>query len=261
MTHHGVGEPAMNGTTIETIKQSDLLNSNWYESLSLPQLVAYIRYQFIYLNERVVDWDAPAHARRRPNYDGGKDKFGVNHSSKWAQAARVIGKFSAHPGMWVHSHFSPIASVALTSSTQHIPEIRPSSLYSAKSSEFYVKYCSDLPRILMQKFLLSAHTIKSRTLSVKHFNLSEDARNFYVVCDESYVTAPPFFRHAFAALANCERGVERYLWRAALDYEVHQAVYDNLIETNETDISWWVTDNLRAAVCEIRRHWGAYNAE
>lgn len=251
----------MTGTTIETRRQTDLHSADWYKSLNLAQLAAYARYQFIYLNERVVDWDAPAHARRRPSCDGGKDNYGVKHSSKWAQTVRAIEKFSAHPGMWVHSHFSPAASVALTSSTQHLPEIRPSFLYSAKSYEFYSKYCADLPRILLQQFSLAAHTIKSRTLSVKQFKLSEDARNFYVLCDEGYVTASPFFRHAFSALANCERGVERHLWRAALDYDVHQTVYDALIAESETDLSWWVTDNLRAAVREIRQHWGEYNAD
>jgi len=96
--------------------------------------------------------------------------------------------------------------------------------------------------------------------SAKAFGFSKDDQNLYVLCDESYVSASPFFRHAFAALGNCDRAVERYLWFAAIEYEAQQRAYDCAIDrVKDQNYDWWITDTLRAAVREIRQHWRNYH--
>ena len=50
-----------------------LLAPDWYQQLNERQLAAYVRYQYIRLKEGVIDWNAPAHTRKRMKWDGGKD--------------------------------------------------------------------------------------------------------------------------------------------------------------------------------------------
>ena len=91
------------------IASDALLQPDWHKNLNDTQLAAYIRYQFIWRKENVLDWDSPAHSRRRQNWDGGKNSFGVNFTSRWAEARKIIRDHDAHPGMWVHAQFSPAA--------------------------------------------------------------------------------------------------------------------------------------------------------
>jgi hypothetical protein len=49
-----------------------------------------------------------------------------------------------------------------------------------------------------------------------------------------------------------------YLWRAAIDYDANQPLYDYVIANASDDFSWWLSDKLKATTMEIREHWGAY---
>jgi len=252
MTHNAVGAIA------EAVEPHDaLLAHDWYTQLNTEQLAAYLRYQFIYLNEAAVDWDDRAHTIKRPVWDGGKDNFGVRHSSVWAKAARAVSSVAANPGMWVYAHFSPAAEVTLAGGLDKMPTMRPAMLYGSSSQKIYNMYCDDLPRAILLKANVAGHTIQSRYKSTNVFKFSKEDQTLYVLCDEGYVSATPFFRHAWAASANSDDAIERYLWRAALDYEANQPAYDEVIKNEDT--AWWVTNELRAAVRLIRDHWRTYN--
>jgi hypothetical protein len=251
MTHSAVGE--LNTET--RTNEHALLSSDWYKDLSPEQLTAYVRFQFIYLKDRVSDWDAPAHSRRRPAWDGGKDSYGVKHSSAWAKAIRAITAAGANPGVWIYAQFAP----KVTDATARITDPRPAMLYSTNAMSAYENFCVNMPAILQQRYMLAAETIKMRLASTKAYGLNKDDQTLYVLGDESYVTATPFFRHAFAALAGCERAIERYLWFAALEYEALQPLYDRTI-SKKPELAWWTGHDMPDAVCAIRQHWKGYNA-
>jgi hypothetical protein len=253
MTHSVVGETDRT-TTTEPIDSS--LASGWYKNLTQEQLAAYVRFQFIYLHERIADWDAAAHTKRRPAWDGGKDSFGVKHSSAWAKAVRAITAANAHPGIWVYAHFRT-APRAMDMTTR-VPEPRPAMLYSTGSADLYQNYCNTAPVTIRKQYDLAAETLKMRFASTAAYGLNKADQTLYVLGDESYVTATPFFRHAFAALSNCDRAIERYLWFAALEYEALQPLYDRAIKT-EPELAWWTANDLPAAVCAIRQHWSNYD--
>ena len=252
MTHSAVGE--ISSPTTETNNSS--LVGDWYTQLSPAQLAAYVRFQFIYLNERIADWDATAHTKRRPHWDGGKDSYGVKRSSTWVKAARAIVAANAHPGVWVYAHFR----TALRPLDMHtrVPEPRPSMLYSATSADIYEKYRTTTADTIQKQYVLAAETLNMRFASTAAYGLNKDDQALYVLCDESYVTATPFFRHAFAALANCDRAIERYLWFAALEYDALQPLYARAMLKNPK-LAWWTANDLPAAVCAIRQHWSNYN--
>ncbi|NDD52379.1 hypothetical protein EBZ39_00615 [bacterium] len=251
MTHNAVGGAAID---------HPLLNYDWHRNLQPAQLAAYIRYQYIWQKDNAVDWDSPAHTRRRPNWDGGKDLYGVKHTSTWGEIVKRVSDHVADPGMWVHAHFSTAANMRLqlNPANASLPEIRPSMLHSKMSAQIYDKYLSFMPEVIWSQYEIAGNTIESRFRTSASIGLTPDEQQLYVLCDESYVTATPFFRHAFAAAGGCVDAVEQYLWVAALDYEVHQRVYDSVVANNQKE-SWWVTDDLRAAVVQIRQHWENYN--
>jgi hypothetical protein len=254
MTHSAAGGIS----TIEQRNDSSSLSHDWYRELSPKQLAAYVRFQFIYLNERAADWDSRAHTRRRPRWDGGEDAYGSKHSAVWPRIVRAATEAAANPGLWVYAHFSQSAAhIQVSPKTHTLPEMRPSMLYSVNSRDIYSRYCADTPAIIEQKYNIAAETTKMRFASTKAYGLAKDDQTLYVLCDESYVSASPFFRHALAALATCDRAIERYLWFAALEYEAMQPVYDALLQ-KKPEYSWWVDNDLPAAVCAIRQHWRNY---
>ncbi len=246
--------------TVASKARTDLLAPDWYKTLTREQLAAYLRFQFVYLHEREIDWDAPGHSRRRPIWDGGTDSYNVRRTSVWGKMLEVVNSTDAHPGMWVHAHFSPAADIKLVANTSALQDMRPSFLYSAASLGIYMKHCAGLQAQLRLEYNIAGQTLNARMKSTVAYNLEPDNQNFYVLCDESHVSAPPFFRHAFAARCNCDRAIERYLWQAAIDYEAQQPGYDALVSDDTHDVSWWLTDNLFAAVRDIRQHWSNYNA-
>lgn len=251
MNQHEVGEqgPAELDTS--------LLAPDWYTRLSIEQLAAYVRYQYIHLKDNAIDWDSQQHRAVRRHWDGGKDNYGVRRASAWGEIAKQTRIYAAVPGIWVHAHFSPAAELKLNPMTAGLPEIKPSFLHSKTSPTIYKRYMETLRETLAERYEIAGRTISQRFLTTAPLGMSPEDQRLYVLCDESYVTARPFFRHAFAAEGNCHDAVEMYLWPAAIDYEVHQVAYDSLMA--DIDERWWLTDNLKAAVIEIRKHWEAYN--
>lgn len=230
------------------------LAPDWHVSLDNYKLAAYIRFQFFRHSENSCDWDDPVHNRKRAHWDGGKDSFGVNHSAVWDKILKEIRAYNADPGLWVQAHFSPVSYKQQIAETHALPGIRPSNLYSAKSVGIYSEYRSQLSKILTSALNVAGETIANRFRGTATLGMSPDDQAFYVLCDENYVTASPFFRHAFAAQMGCERAVNRYLWRAALDYEAQQRIYDLALR----DERWCFTGLLQATVQDIRKHWRDY---
>lgn len=241
----------------ETTDSHRLLEPNWHQRLSDEQLAAYIRYQYIWQKENAVDWDSKPHSTRRPAWDGGKDLYGVRRVSTWGEVAKRVRDNKADPGLWVHAHFSPAASVRMAQASASVPVVRPTMLHSQASPQIYRKYCEFMPDVIWQQYELAGKTIEMRFKTSASIGLNSDEQQLYVLCDESYVTATPFFRHAFAATAQCVDAVEQYLWLAALDYEVHQRFYDDLLARHPKE-AWWLTDELKLAVVSIRQHWEDY---
>lgn len=256
MTRSVLGDPA----ELTAGNDSDILSVDWYRSLTPPQKAAYIRYQYIHLNERVHDWDARAHTKRRPTWDGGKDNFGVKHTPVWGKILRAAESHNADLGLWVYAHFSAAATEKITHNNQRVMEMKPALLYSANSGAVYRDYVSKMPEVIESRFRVAAETMKLRLATTEPYGMTKDKQYLFVLCDESYVTASPFFRHALAANSGCEAAVERYLWLAALDYEAHQRVYDAVMEKN-TEFKWWIENDIQAAVVAIRQHWREHDAE
>ena len=255
MTHSVLGETATPTAEID----SDILLVDWYQTLTTEQKLAYIRYQYIYLNERVVDWDAAAHVRRRPSWDGGKDNFGVKHTPVWGKILRAAENAGADLGGWVYAHFSALAIERVAKNNQRMTEMRPSLLYSASSAEIYRDYMAHMPRILTDRFTVAAETLSLRMATTAVYKMQKQVQKLYVLCDESYVTATPFFRNAFAADSKCETAIERYLWKAALDYEAQQRSYDTVI-AKTPEYTWWLENDIKRAIVDIRQHWRNYYA-
>lgn len=256
MTRSALGEPA----ELTTGSNKDLLSADWYQSLKSTQKIAYVRYQYISLNECVHDWDASSHVRRRPAWDGGKDNYGVKHTPVWGKILRAAESAQADLGLWVHAHFSAAATEKIAHNNQRVTEMKPSMLYSANSPAIYRDYVAKMPEVVCNRFYVAAETMKLRLATTAAYGMDKEKQKLFVICDESYVTATPFFRHAIASKYGCASAVERYLWLAALHYESHQAVYDAVIEKHP-EYSWWVDDNIEAAVVAIRQHWREYDAE
>jgi hypothetical protein len=230
---------------------------SWYRSLSDRQLAAYIRYQFVRYYENESDWDTPAHSRRRNHWDGGKDKYGVRHSAVWPKIVQTVRELRADPGVFVAAHFSGVGAAAQAASTNSVPDIRPTHLRSAKSPGIYQRYVEQAVGMFATNCDVAGGTIANRMRGTTNLGLNQEDQLYYVLCDEGYVSATPFFRQAFAARMGCDRAVERYLWHAALDYEAQQRLYDLALQKE----LWCMTAPLLAAVVEIRTHWMEYADE
>lgn len=227
------------------------LAPNWHLSLEKHQLAAYIRYQYIRHFDNEWDWDGSAHSRRRVTWDGGKDRFGVKHTCIWTKIADLVLAERAHPGVWVAAHFSDISRNAIIAQTHSLPEVRPTTLRTSQSPATYAKYCEEFPKMLRQAYQVAGDTIANRLRGTLSLKLAPDDQAFYVLCDEAYVSASSFFRYVFAEQLGCQRGVERYLWLAALEYEAQQALFDVALRHEPQCF----TEPLKAALYEIRKHW------
>lgn len=242
-------KPSEVGAVLDPISSPE-----WHRELTDAQLAAYIRYQYIKRYENEWDWDSPAHNRPRIHWDGGKDSFGVRHSPVWGRIATMVRQHRADPGIWVAAHFSGVSYLKLVTEKHSIPDMRPNRLCTAKSAAIYHEYLSEAAHIIRSACQVAGGTIANRIRGTQALGLSLDDQLYYVLGDEGYVSASPFFRHAFAARMGCDRALERYLWLAALDYEAQQRAYDVALQ-NEP---WCITEPLIAATIEIRNHWKGY---
>jgi hypothetical protein len=230
------------------------LTPDWHLSLTDHQLAAYIRYQFIRHHEKITDWNDPAHNKTRPRWDGGTDNFGVKHTSVWATIGGKVRSYNADPGLWVQAHFSPVSYNHKIAETHSLPDIRPNNLCASRSVEIFSEYRARFPQILRTGLNVAGETIANRFRGTASLNMRPDDQAFYVLCDENYVTASSFFRSVFATQMDCQRAVERYLWRAAIDYDAQQRIYDVAL----CDEQWCFSELLQAALQDVRNHWRAF---
>lgn len=248
MTPSGVGE--------RTKKNNVLLSADWHKSLTVEQLGLYVRYRYTAITENTYDWDALAHTKRRPARDGGKDSYGVKHTAVWPKAARVIRVADAYPGMWVYSHFSFAATQELGTQKLVLADIRPSGLYSSASPSIYKKFFAAAPEFVQDAARIAQLTLERRFFGVKAYGLSPEDEKLYVYCDEGLVTATPFFRHFFAHAAGCKKAADKYLWAAALHYDLMQPAYD--VALAEMPIA--LSPDILDTVLTIRKKWSSTNA-
>lgn len=234
-----------------------LMSPDWHLQLTDTQLAAYVRYQFIRLNEHVIDFDASAHTQVRLKWDGGRDSHGVSHKSVWPRAVSMIRRNAAHPGVWVSARFSGVAAAIVARGDAPAPPIRPPSLYDFNALTIYNEYCDRFNKTFAFNFNVASGVISTRLREMAPYNLSPDNLNFYVLCDEAYVTASPFLRHCFASAVGCSRAALKYLWPAAIDYEAQQSLYDAAIA--QRGLENFVTDALKTKVNDIRKHWMTYH--
>lgn len=236
-----------------TITRNDLIDPDWHKVLNDRQLGQYIRYHYIRLREGVINWENDAQTRTRKKWDGGKDGYGVKHSSIWPKIVAEIRNKKAHPGAWVCAHFSPWGAKRLSLSPSKAPDLRPLNLARTASYDIYREYCDNIREYIAGEYSMAGVTMARRYKVISAAGFSETDKALYIVCDESYVTATPFFRHAFAAKFGAQTGIEKYLWLAAVDYEPKQQFYDSCVA------DWCVTAQLKEAVLEIRQYWTEYN--
>lgn len=241
----------------EITNDAAILRHDWHDNLTIEQLSAYVRYRYISITENTYDWHAPAHTKIRPARDGGKDNYGVRHSAVWPKAARIIRNNSAHPGIWVQSHFSFAATSELGTQKLTFADVRPNGLYSSASPTIYRKFLAAAPDLISDAVRIAKVTIARRFSGVKAYNLSPDDEKFYVFCDEGLVTATPFFRHTLAHAAGCPRAAARYLWPAALHYDLMQPAYDIAL----ADAGLEVTQDVLNSVVTIRKKWSSGNVK
>ena len=227
---------------------------NWYTQLSDKSLAAYVRYQFVRLYSNECDWDAADHRRQRAHWDGGVDRFGVKHGAVWTRIVRLIRELRADPGVFVCAHFSGLNYATQVAQSHSVPDVRPSHLASANSPNTYERYCEHFVRTLVPACDVAGGTIANRIRGTANLSMTQAEQLYYVLCDEGYVSASPFFRYAFAERLYSERAVERYLWHAALDYEAQQRLYDVALQKEP----WCITPTLIAATKDIRTHWLEY---
>lgn len=238
-----------------TLTRNDLLNPEWHKKLTEKQLGAYIRYQYLRLLNDDFDWEGERHRKKLGKWDGGRDSSGTNHSSIWPKLGEAIRNHKADPAVWVCAHFSPWAEKYIAQTEGRFFTYAPSFLRRAHSSTIYSEYCRDIVTHLNQELSAAATTLRHRLNTVSAAIPDMQARTFYVLCDESYVTASPFFRHFFASRFGSAEAVEKYFWRAAVDYEARQHLYDAALCSQPVAT---VDNQLKEAVLEIRRHWSEY---
>lgn len=244
---------------VGAIVDSSLLLSDWYQCLTAEQLAAYVRYQFLYAQYRVADPDAKTHKRAYPDWDGGENQWGVKNKCIWNAIAKRIKAANAIPGLWVRAHFSPAFLAVRNAEHRGLASIRPDMLQSKISEQVYAEYLKTAPELLKNEYEVAKASIVARYRNTQSYQLPPDDHYFYVLCDEAYVNAGPFFRHAFAALERCTRAENRYLFRAATEYDVRQVVYDQVIDESAGEFSWWLSPGLQQELIRIRQEWSTYN--
>jgi hypothetical protein len=242
MTRSAVGE--MPNST------QQLLSEDWYAYLSPPQLMAYIRHSYIWRNTGNTSMRSPDQSQKNIRWDGGEDSFGCKFTPVWPRILKLISSYAAHPGVWVSAHFSPIANSVHGSAAGsfELREMAPNNLCSKTSEKLYNDYIAFFPQFLQSQYEMAGRSVGLRIKSLARLPLTREAQYACALCDENYVTAPPFFRHAFATQAGAIDAAERYLWPAAFDYEAQQPLYRGVPD-------WCITQQLKDAVVTIRTHW------
>ena len=227
-----------------------LLSQDWYKELSPPQLLGYIRHAYIWRSTGTTNLSSPEQAKKNVRWDGGEDSFGCKFTPVWPRILKMITSYDAEPGIWVAAHFSPLATVISGdgNGSFEMREISPTHLCSKTSVKLYHDYCNFLPKAIADNCDTAMRSVVLRIKSLSRLPLTRSAQYECAVCDESHVTAAPFFRHAIALQAEAHDAANKYLWPAAFEYEAQQRLYGNVPP-------WCHTKELLNAVLTIRTHW------
>lgn len=229
----------------------------WHRSLNPAQLEAYIRYLFIALKTKNYDYTSSEHTTIRRKWDGGINNFGTRFKRVWNKIAKGIQHCNAHPGMWVAAHFSPAFHAVRVAENKGFIDNRPELLVNKLSPDVYEKYLASFDELTLSRCRSAEVSVATQLTLLDSVIKDEDDRVFYIVADGTNVNATPFFRHAFAALADCRRGISRYILPAVIEYDMNQPLYDALVSRQEN--SWWVSDEMRQLLISHREYWSTQN--
>lgn len=233
------------------------LAHDWHKRLTPRQLEAYIRYVFIALKTHAYDLDSAEHKTTKLRWDGGKDYHGNNYKRVWNRIADRINRHdSAFPGIWIAAHFSPTFHAVRVAENKGFIDNRPELLVSDLSFDIYCRYVDTFSALATQRCMAAEMSVATQLKMLENVIADPDDRVFYIVADKTNVNATPFFRHAFAAVSGCARGVTKYQMAAAIEYDINQSLYDDLITRPEND--WWVCDDLRNVVAQHRKYWSEH---
>lgn len=232
-----------------------LLLPDWFKKLSKPQLAAYIRHAYIWRTHGAASFDNPLHKKRVSRWDGGEDSFGCKFTAVWPRIVNAVLEHGADPGLWVAAHFSSvgIGKRTNTGASFDARDLAPAEMCNKLSPTIYDNYCHSLPKIISEEYQLAGRTINLRMRGLERLHLNKADQYLCAICDEGYVSAPPFFRYGFAALAQVPAAAARYLMPAAYDYESKQRIYDAVLADN--NCKWCVTEQLLDVVTGIREQW------
>lgn len=237
-------------------KDDALLDCEWYRRLSRPQLEAYIRYLFIALRENAYDVDSPAQRNYRVRWDGGSDNYGSHFKSIWNKIAALVQSHDVVPGTWVAAHFSPAFHAVRVAENKGFTDNRPELLHQKIGLDVYRQYIENFEHITLERCAAAEFSVAMQMNLLHTAIKNPDDLILYIIADKTNVNATPFFRHAFAAEAGCERAVKKYIEQAALEYDMNQQLYDALAQRPEN--AWWISPELKSVVARNRRHWSAY---
>lgn len=232
------------------------LDYEWYRQLDQSQLEAYIRYLFIALNENAYDLDSPAHRNKRVKWDGGDNNYGHRHKRIWNKIAAVVKRYDAPPGTWMAAHFSPAFHAIRVAENKGFISNRPELLYSATSYDTYRHHVENFNTITIERCAAAEFSVAVQMELLRPVIKNDDDLILYIVADKTNVNATPFFRHAFAAAAGCDRAVNKYITQAAVEYDMNQQLYDALALAPEN--AWWISQKLKETVINSRKYWSAY---
>jgi len=233
------------------------LQYDWHRQLTPKQLKAYIRYLFIALKENAYDPDTEPH-RKHLKADGGKDSFGTKSKDIWTEIARQIRGADAVPGTWVAAHFSPAFHAVRIAENKGFVGERPELLCAnSLSIDIYNQHCDRFKDITIERCAAAEISVATQLKMLESVIKDPDDLILYVVADKTNVNATPFFRHAFAAFANCQRAVKKYIVQAAVEYDMNQEMYDDLADHH--DNTWWLSDELKEVVVRNRKQWSRYH--
>jgi hypothetical protein len=232
-----------------------LLSPDWYKQLNKSQLAAYIRHAYIWRTHGVATLDNPLHKKRVSRWDGGEDSFGCKFTAVWPRVVNAVLAHGADPGLWVAAHFSAVGLGKRTNTGASFDarDIAPAELCGKLSVIIYDDYCQSLPKIIAEEYQIAGRTLNLRMRGLERLKLDKHDQYLCALCDEGYVSASPFFRQGFAALAQVPEAVNRYLMPAAYDYESKQRVYDAVVTNSEC--KWCITEQLLNVVSGIRSQW------
>jgi hypothetical protein len=244
--------PSVVGGTHESA--NTLLSYDWHTQLNKTQLAAYIRHAYIWRQSGAVSLNNIEHKKKVTRWDGGEDSFGCKFTSVWPRIVKSVLEYQADPGAWVAAQFSQIAMAKRidAKSSFEARDVTPSELCNQIAPVIYTEHCAKLPALIKEEFQTAGRTIGLRVKSLTRLKLEKADQYLCALCDEGYVTAPPFFRYGFAVMANVPEAIDKYLWPAAFEYESQQRLYDTAVAGT---CEWCISEQLKKAVETIRTQW------